>query len=150
MSKFFLKLYQGRTEHKLLSGESMSMRKLILFGFCIVAIMASGLLHAGTVDEDSMGLMKDKQKSLSSNLSLNDTKGATDDANEILDMFNDVEDFFIKKGNAQDAVDWTKQSKDMLSTIVKYVGAKDFDTAAKTSVTLAKTCKECHNIYKKD
>jgi len=112
--------------------------------------MASSAVVAGTVDEDSMDLMKDKQKSLSSNISLNDAKAATDDANEMADMFDDVEAFFVKKGNAADAVDWAKDSKDLAATIVKSIAANDFDTAAKTSVTLAKTCKSCHNIYKKD
>ena len=126
------------------------MRKLILFGYCILLVMASSVVVAGTVDEDSMDLMKDKQKSLSSNISLNDAKAATDDANEMADMFDDVEAFFVKKGNAADAVDWAKDSKDLAGTIVKSIAANDFDTAAKTSVTLAKTCKSCHNIYKKD
>jgi hypothetical protein len=126
------------------------MRKLILFGYCIFVVMASSAVVAGTVDEDSMDLMKDKQKSLSSNISLNDAKAATDDANEMADMFDDVEAFFVKKGNAADAVDWAKDSKDLAATIVKSIAANDFDTAAKTSVTLAKTCKSCHNIYKKD
>jgi len=112
--------------------------------------MASSVVVAGTVDEDSMDLMKDKQKSLSSNISLNDAKAATDDANEMADMFDDVEAFFVKKGNAADAVDWAKDSKDLAATIVKSIATNDFDTAAKTSVTLAKTCKSCHNIYKKD
>jgi len=126
------------------------MCKYILLGYSFFVLLASGWVLAGTVDEDSMQLMKDKQTSLSSNISLNNAKGATEDAEEILDMFGDVEEFFVKKGNAQDALDWTKQSKDLLASIVKNVGSKNFDTAAQTSVTLAKTCKECHAIYKKD
>ena len=97
-----------------------------------------------------MGIMKDRQKSLSSNIALSNAKGATEDATEILDMFNDVEDFFAKKSNAQDGVDWSKQSKELTSSIIKAVAAKDFDTAAKTSISLAQACKTCHAKYHND
>jgi uncharacterized protein YktA (UPF0223 family) len=131
--------------------KAICMRKFILFGYCILAVMTGSVMAAqSAVDEDSMDLMKDKQKSLSSNISLNDAKAATDDANEIVDMLNDVEAFYEKKGNAADAVDWSKESKDLTATILKYVAANDFNTAAQTSVSLAKTCKSCHKIYKKD
>ena len=131
--------------------EAVSMRNFILVGYFIFAVTTGSVMAAQpTVDEDFMQLMKDKQKSLSSNISLKDTQSATDDANEIVDMFNDVQAFYEKKANAADAVDWSKESKDLTATIAKYVAANDFDTAAQTSVTLAKACKTCHKIYKKD
>lgn len=125
----------------------------ILFVCCLLAVPAFSTASAedlSDIDEDFMQLMKDKQKSLTSNLSMKDTKGSTDDAAEIQDMFNDVQNYYAKKGNAADAVDWSKKSKDLLGTIMQYVASNDFDTAEQTSVTLANTCKECHKVYKKD
>ncbi len=112
--------------------------------------MTSSMVAAFDVDEDFMNLIKDKTKSLSSNIAQSDVKAAKDDADEIIDMFNDVEAFYVKKGNAQDAVDWSKEAKNLTASITKYVEAKDYDAAAQASVTLSKSCKSCHNVYKKD
>lgn len=103
-----------------------------------------------TVDEDYMQVMEDRQKSLTSSIALNNAKAAVEDANALGEMFSDVETFYAQKGNANDAVNWTKESKGLTVAITKYVATKDFDTASVTAVTLAKTCKECHSVYKKD
>ncbi len=127
------------------------MRKLKLIVYCMTAMMAGSVLAAQvSIDEDYMQVMEDRQKSLSSNLALNNDKAATEDARELEEMFNDVETFYVQKGNADDAVIWTKESKGLAARITKYVEAKNFDTASTTAVTLAKTCKECHSVYKKD
>ena len=103
-----------------------------------------------TVDEDFMQIMEDRQKSLSSNISLKNATAAREDVKELEDMFNEVEAFYVHKGNATDAVNWSKESKELAAAIEKYVASNDFDTASQTSATLAKTCKTCHRVYKKD
>jgi hypothetical protein len=133
------------------------MGKCFSLSVWLALVLASTLVFGVTalaedlsdIDEDYMQLMKDKQKSLTSNLAMKDAKASEGDSAELQDMFNDVQNYYAKKGKA-DAEDWSKQSKDMLGEITKDIGANDFDTAEKTSVMLAKTCKECHKIYKKD
>lgn len=127
------------------------MNKLKIFLYLsLVALTGSVVAAQSTVDEDFMQIMEDRQKSLSSNLSLQNATAATEDVKELKDMFGEVEDFYVHKGNAGDAVNWSKESKDLAAAIEKYVAAKDFDTAAQTSAALAKTCKTCHRVYKKD
>ena len=96
-----------------------------------------------------MTTMEDINKSLTSNIATSDQKAATADAKEILKMFDEVEAFFIKKPDAADGVKWSQESKELSATIVKALEAKDFDTASQTAVSLSKTCKACHKIYKK-
>jgi outer membrane protein assembly factor BamA len=97
-----------------------------------------------------MQVMEDRQKSLTSNIALKNSQAAVEDAKELDQMFNDVETFYAHKGNASDAVTWTKESKNLAVAITQYVASNDFDTASVKAVSLAKTCKECHSVYKKD
>lgn len=122
--------------------------KIIVYG--ILVLMTGSVVAAQvTIDEDYMQVMEDRQKSLSSNIALKNSQAALGDAKSLEESFNDVETFYALKGNATDAVTWSKESRDLAVTIQKYVASNDFDTASQTSVTLAKTCKTCHRIYKK-
>jgi hypothetical protein len=127
------------------------MRKLkLLLYFSLVAITGGVFAGEISVDEDYMQVMEDRQKSLASNIALKNSQAAVEDAKELDQMFNDVETFYVHKGNALDAVTWTKESKDLAIAITQYVATNDFDTASIKAVSLAKTCKECHSVYKKD
>ena len=127
------------------------MRKLKLIIYCSLAVLAGNVAAAQvSIDEDYMQVMEDRQKSLTSNIALNNAKAAVEDAKALDAMFSDVETFYAQKGNANDAVNWTKESKGLTVAITKYVATSDFDTASVTAVTLAKTCKECHSVYKKE
>ena len=127
------------------------MRKLkLLLYFSLVAITGGVFAGEISVDEDYMQVMEDRQKSLASNIALKNGQAAVEDAKELDQMFNDVETFYVHKGNASDAVTWTKESKDLAVAITQYVATNDFDTASVKAVSLAKTCKECHSVYKKD
>jgi hypothetical protein len=131
--------------------EAISMCKLRSILYLSLAVMTCSVVAAEiSVDEDYMQVMEDRQKSLSSNLALKNAQAALDDARELDDMFKDVETYYAHKGNADDAVNWTKESKNLAVSITKYVATQDFDTASVTAVSLAKTCKECHSVYKKD
>jgi hypothetical protein len=122
----------------------------LLLCFSLVAIAGGVFAGEISVDEDYMQVMEDRQKSLASNIALKNGQAAVEDAKELDQMFNDVETFYVHKGNASDAVTWTKESKDLAVAITQYVATNDFDTASVKAVSLAKTCKECHSVYKKD
>jgi hypothetical protein len=112
------------------------------------AFLITVTAHA-EVDRDFMSEMEDLNKSLSSNIAVSDGKAAAADAQQMKGMFEEVEAFFIKKTNAEDGVKWAQESRDLSAAIAKAVAANDFDTASQTAVTLSKTCKACHKIYKK-
>ena len=123
--------------------------KSVLY-FTLAVTTGSVLAAEVSIDEDYMQVMEDRQKSLTSNIALKNGQAAVEDAKELDQMFNDVESFYAHKDNATDAVNWTKESKDLAVAITKYVASNDFDSASMKAVSLAKTCKECHSVYKKD
>jgi cytochrome c556 len=120
----------------------------------LVLVLACTLL--GTVradedlDEDLMQSIEDTTKSLSSNLSLHDGRASTADAQDLGEMFGKVQTYFEQRGNAADAVDLARKSRDLSAAIARSVSAADFDGALDTSTTLSRACKSCHRAYKKE
>jgi hypothetical protein len=122
------------------------------FKFIILLVLITGNVTAGeiSIDEDYMQVMEDRQKSLTSNIALQNATAALGDAKSLEDSFGEVEQYYDHKGNATDAVNWSKESRDLVASIRKFVSTKDFDSASQTSAVLAKNCKSCHRVYKKD
>jgi hypothetical protein len=130
------------------------MRKLV-FLFALVAAVAASVNSAGiaaevALDMDLMQNIEDLNKSLSSNIAIKDAPASTTDAKELNRLFTIVEQHFVKKGDAQNAVELSTKSKDLTSEIIKHVAVKNFDAATDASTTLSRTCRSCHTFYKKE
>ncbi len=99
---------------------------------------------------DLMQNMEDVNKSLSSNLSLREAKGALADATELDGLFTQVEMHFVARGDAANAVELSRKSRSLAQQIVKAVSAGNFEHAADAATELSRTCRTCHTFYKKE
>jgi hypothetical protein len=124
-------------------------RKLIAFG-AMLFVSAGFALAAVELDTDLMQNIDDTNKSLASNIAVKDGKAAIADAKSMNDMFGTVESYFVQKGDAANAVELTKQSRELTLAIVNAVTANDYDAATDAATTLSRTCKKCHTFYKKE
>ena len=125
------------------------MRKRAL-GFSIALMaLAAGALYADELDTDLMHAIEDSNKSLASNIATKDAKAAGTDAKDLTEMFAKVEAFYTQKGDAADAVQLAKKSQELGAQIQQLVGSGDFAGATDAATTLSRTCKTCHNFYKK-
>ena len=124
-------------------------RKLIVFG-AMLCVSAGLALAAVELDTDLMQNIDDTNKSLASNIALKDGNAAIADAKSMNAMFGTVETYFVQKGDAANAVDLTKQSRELTLAIVNAVTANDYDAATDAATTLSRTCKKCHTFYKKE
>lgn len=125
------------------------MRNPILFAGLL--LLAGAVISAEVqIDDDFMRTVEDTNKSLASNIALQNAKDATLDAKELEKMFAQVEAFYVKKGDAPDGVELSHKSKELAVEITQLVAAKNFDTANERASALSRTCKTCHNFYKKD
>jgi predicted transcriptional regulator YheO len=124
-------------------------RKLIVFGAAL-SISAGLALAAVELDTDLMQNIDDTNKSLASNIALKDAKAAIADAKSMNTMFDTVETYFVQKGDAANAVDLTKKSRELTLAIVDAVTSNDYDAATNVATTLSRTCKTCHTFYKKE
>jgi len=123
--------------------------KIIVIGTFLASL--AGLAFAAVeLDTDLMQNIDDTNKSLASNIALKDGKAAIADAKSMNEMFGHVETYFVQKGDAANAVDLTKQSRELTLSIVSAVTANNFDAATDAATSLSRTCKKCHTFYKKE
>lgn len=126
------------------------MRKKIIVLGALLVTLAGLALAAAELDTDLMQNIDDTNKSMASNIALKDSKAAIADAKSMNEMFGHVETYFVQKGDAVNAVDLTKKSRELTLTIVSSVTSNNFDAATDAATTLSRTCKTCHTFYKKE
>lgn len=122
----------------------------------VIAIASSFIVSVASfaeeteMDMDLMQNIEDLNDSLSSNIALEETDAAIDDAKMLHELFLVVEKHFIAQPDSGEAVDLTKKSIKFASEIVTFVEQSDFESAANASTDLSRACKTCHNFYKED
>ena len=128
------------------------MRKLsiLLLLAAIAAHSASVRSATAELGMDIMQNIEDLNKSLASNIALHDPKGSTSDAKELDALFAQVEAHFTERGDAANAVDLSRKTRTLALQIVKLVEANDYAAATNAATDLSRTCKTCHNFYKKE
>ena len=127
------------------------MRKVpILLTLLSAAIALNAVCAEPEMGMDLMQNIEDANKSLSSNIALANKQAAGDDAKELARMFEEVETFFVHKGDAANAVDLARQSRELSAEIVQLVATGKFEVATDKATTLSRTCRTCHTFYKKE
>jgi hypothetical protein len=126
------------------------MRKAVLILSSLAAL--AGVVHSAPAElgMDIMQTIEDTNKSLSSNISLKDAKATLTDAKDLEQLFGQVEAHFTERGDAQNAVDLSKKSRDLAQAIIQSVNKKNFDAASDAATDLSRTCRTCHTFYKKE
>ena len=116
-------------------------------------VLAAGAAGVRSADDgfgvDLMQAIEDSNKSLASNIALKAAKGASTDAQELSEMFAKVQAYYKQKGDAPDAVELASKSHAFTQQILRSVAASDYATATDAATALSRTCKTCHNFYKK-
>ncbi|HYR26521.1 MAG TPA: hypothetical protein VEQ09_11870 [Aquabacterium sp.] len=124
------------------------MRKVVIL-FSVLLVLAGVARAADAVlDMDLMQTVEDTNKSLSSNIALQDAAASTKDARELHELFKTVEAHYVSKPDAADGVQLSRKSLTLTQQIIQQVGAKDFTGASESSSALSRTCRACHTFYK--
>jgi hypothetical protein len=122
-----------------------------VFTMMTLAVLAGAAGSAPSeLSVDTMQAIEDLNKSLASHIALRDARGSTSDAKELDTLFADVEAHFVARGDAENAVSLSRKTRTLALQIVRLVEAKDFGAATDAATDLARTCKTCHNFYKKE
>ena len=121
---------------------------------CIVqSVLAGSALCASAaidVDADLMRGIDDTAKSLDSNVAQKDAKAAAADARSLVDTFARIESHYGEKPETADAVGFAHHTQDLAAQTLKAIDAQDFDAAGEAVNQLTRSCKTCHEVYKKD
>jgi hypothetical protein len=125
------------------------MRKIsIVFG--IHAALAAVVVLAQSVDDFDawMRTIDEKNQSVQRNIAAKDADATTADAKALQETFKLVEGFWVKRGNASDAVDLSRKAQQQAAEVVKSATAKDYEAASTQSISIAQTCTACHRLYR--
>jgi cytochrome c556 len=113
----------------------------------IPALIATTVL-AAELSADSMRDAEDVLHNLDSRISLQDKK-ALDDAKELATYFKHVEAHFSAKADAARGVDFSRKSQAHANAVATAVEAGNYDAAMDHLSDLTRSCKTCHEVYKK-
>jgi len=115
-----------------------------------LAVVTSALCADVDVDADLMRGVDDTAKSLDSNVAQKDAKAAAADARSLVETFAQVESHYGAKPETADAVGFAHHTQDLAAQALKAIEANDFDAAGEAVNQLTRSCKTCHEVYKKD
>jgi hypothetical protein len=130
------------------------MRKVIISSFLcgLVFVNIAQAQHRDLdlhdYDDDLMRDLDRTIKYFEPDITAGNAQGALDDADVLRDGFKYTEDYFTKKGNAEDAVQISKKGLQYLDIAVKDAEANQFDAAAAAARQVSATCRACHDVYK--
>ena len=114
----------------------------------LLPVLIATTVLAAQVDADSMRDAEETLHNLDSRISLQDKK-ALDDAKELARYFQQVESHFSAKADATRGVDFSRKSQAHANAIVAAVEADNYDAAMDALSDLTRSCKTCHEVYKK-
>ncbi|MDB5986925.1 MAG: hypothetical protein JWR16_1978 [Nevskia sp.] len=127
------------------------MRKWVMVAG-IFAVMSASPVFAGIdlsdFDDDTMRGMDDANKDLGPALGAGNAEAALADAQVMQDGLKVAEEYFVKKGGADDAVKIAQQGEEWVAAVLAALGKKDFDAATTAARETAKNCRSCHDLYK--
>lgn len=109
------------------------------------------LANVDTSDVDSY-LMQDMEnalKDLEPVLTAGNATSALADAEVLRHGLQYTYDYFVAKGNAEDAVKMAAEGQAMIARVFTALESKDLDAAIAAARDTAKNCKACHDVYKR-
>ena len=127
-------------------------KKTLLAALLQFALLGTGLcaVEAVDVDGDLMRGIDDTAKSLDSEVAQKDAKAALADARSLVETFARIESHYGQKAETADAVGFARHTQELAAQALKAIEAQDFDAAGDAVNQLTRSCKTCHEVYKKD
>jgi soluble cytochrome b562 len=125
-------------------------RKTFPIALVALALAGAAFSEGVDVDGDLMRGIDDTAKSLDSDVAMKDAKAAAADARSLIETFAKVESHYGQKQETADAVGFAHHTQELAAQALKAIEANDFDAASDAVAQLTRSCKNCHEVYKKD
>jgi hypothetical protein len=131
------------------------MRRALRIWVRLVALMAFvSLLSFAAVGQnifdfdDWMQRIDDGSQDLQRHIAARDRKRASGAAREIEELYGLMEKFFERRGNADDAVRWSREGREFAARAQVDIAASRFTSARRHALAIAHGCRDCHFNYK--
>jgi cytochrome c553 len=98
--------------------------------------------------DDWMQRIDDQSQDLQRHIGARNVPAAKDSAREIEELYDLMEKFFEKRGEAADAVRWSREGADWARQAQLNLDAKKFTAAKRNALAIAHGCRDCHYHYK--
>jgi hypothetical protein len=124
------------------------MRKIFVLAVVTALLVAGALAQS---ESDYQAWMKSNpvnMGSLNKNIMAKDGAAAAADAQKLEATFKQVEDFWKKRGGADDAVNFAMKAQMAAATIAKDAAAGNFDQATADVKSLQANCGGCHMAHR--
>ena len=98
--------------------------------------------------DDWMQRIDDGSQDLQRHIDKKDAESAKAAAQEIEELYGLMEKFFEKRGNADDAVRWSREGRVFAARAQADLDARRFGAAKTKALAIAHACRDCHFVYK--
>jgi hypothetical protein len=125
-------------------------RRRVRSMICVALLTLSfGVAAQNLLDfDDWMQRIEDGSLDLQRHIAARDPKAASGAAQEIEELYGLMENFFEKRGNADDAVRWSREGREFAARALADLAAKRFVSARRNALAIAHGCRDCHFNYK--
>lgn len=116
----------------------------------IVLMIVSTPAHATSILDFDKWMQRIEKRALSVQKQLvkQDAAASTDDAQELITLYEQMQHYFEARSNADSAVKMSRDGRDAAAAIVTHVAGKNFDAAVTAARQLTHECRTCHRAYK--
>jgi len=122
-------------------------RSMVCVG--LLATLSLGAAAQNLLDfDDWMQRIEDGSLDLQRHIAARDPKAASSAAREIEELYGLMEKFFEKRGNADDAVRWSREGRRFAELAQADIAAGHFVSAKRNALAIAHGCRDCHFNYK--
>ena len=98
--------------------------------------------------DDWMQRIDDGSQNLQRHIATRDSIAASGSAQEIEELYGLMEKFFEKRGDADDAVRWSREGREFAARAQADIAAGRFASARRNALAIAHGCRDCHFNYK--
>jgi hypothetical protein len=124
------------------------MRKMYVVAVTAALVMVGALAQGDSDYQDWMKSNAANMGSLNKNIVAKNAAGAAVDAEKLEATFKQVEDFWKKRGGAEDAVKFAMNAQMAAASVAKDAATNNFDQAAADAKSLQANCGGCHKTHR--
>ena len=120
-----------------------------LVAFTLLVTLSCGVAAQNLLDfDDWMQRIEDGSLDLQRHIAARDPQAASGAAREIEELYGQMQKFFEKRGDADDAVRWSREGRDFAVRAQADIAAGRYVSARRNALAIAHACRDCHFIYK--
>jgi hypothetical protein len=119
---------------------------------CVCALLLGVFSMAAAEDvldfDDWMQRIDDGSQDLQRQIAARDRVAATAQAREIEELYARMEQFFEKRGDAAEAVRYSREGRAFASRAQRGLATNRFEDARRNALAIAHGCRNCHVAFK--